>query len=66
VAGSVVGTPAARTVTFNATYLDSLPGVLELRGAKDELLARVSYRFSIQNDAPAIEFRVRGLALAVP
>jgi hypothetical protein len=63
VGDTALASAGARTVTFAASYLDSLPGVLELRGQGDVLLARVGYSFLINDDKPSIRFRVRGLNL---
>jgi hypothetical protein len=73
VQGDVVGTDAARTVTFNASMLDTATlawhGPIELRGIGDTLKARGWYQILIAGSGagqPAIGWRIRGINLTGP
>lgn len=68
IGSSEVGTVASRTFSFAESYIDSLPGQLEMRDATNTLLGYVCYRFF--KDTPSggttpitsVGFHARGLA----
>jgi hypothetical protein len=68
VRGDTVGTVAARTVTFGAALVDTVEmrwrGPLQLRGVGSVHLANGYYRVGVENGAPAIFWRIRGLSAA--